>query len=479
MDNKSYNKICNIFNKIIFETKNDKNILKIPILHVQRNHDAYLKDYMGIINKNNYLILLIITFLKSLTYFLWRNLEIFLFKKKKIKIDKPKKKKILILSHLFEDSKENYFKHINLKSYDHQMIYINHSDKSDLTKNKIIISERLNFLNELKILYLQLKLFSFFLKKFVMEKKFLNKKIYLLIISKIFHGSTSKIFRIERNIINMLNIYRPDYFLTTLEGFCHEKIVFSLKKKYPNCKMIGYQHNIVLDHFNSLLNNKNKDTFPHKILTVSRKNKKILDKKKIFLDKVVNIGKFHSKLKKFDRSKYNKKITCIICPEGIISESLQLFGLAYKIAKYNKDVNIILRLHPNLQHLHKKIINYETLNNYSNLKYSTKSLQNDLKKSQFGIYRGSHSVFDFIRHGICPIFFSSESLISEEDKNINLIKVLKKSYYFKINNETQLNRILKKKISKNKIKINTISYNNLYNKFDERKLKLVLNEIKN
>ena len=119
------------------------------------------------------------------------------------------------------------------------------------------------------------------------------------------------------------------------------------------------------------------------------------------------------------------------------------------------------------------------MNNYSNLKYSTKSLQNDLKKSQFGIYRGSHSVFDFIRHGICPIFFSSESLISEEDKNINLIKVLKKSYYFKINNETQLNRILKKKISKNKIKINTISYNNLYNKFDERKLKLVLNEIKN
>ena len=478
MDVKSYNKICNIFNKIIHDSKNDQNILSIPILHVQRNHDAYLKDYIDIINKNNYLKFLIITSVKCLICFFWRNLEIFLFEKKNIRINKTNKK-VLILSHLFEDSQEKYFKHMNLKSLNYQMIYINHGNKADLIKNKIIISERLNFINELKVFYAQLKLFSFFLKKFFFEKNLLKKKIYLLIISKIFHGSTSKIFRINKNIFKILDIYKPKYFLTTLEGFCHEKIIFSLKKQYPNCKMIGFQHNIIFDHYNSLLNNKNRNTFPHQILTVSRKNKKILEKKKIFLEKVINIGKIQYKSKKLNKSMDNEKITCIFSPEGIFSESIQLFNLAYKIAEKDKNINIILRLHPNLQHHHKKIINYNILNNHSNLKYSTKNLQDDLKKSQFGVYRGSHSVFDFINHNICPIFFSSKKLISEEDKNINLIKVLEKNFYFKANNENQLLKILKKKISQDKIKINNINYNNIFDKFDEKKFKIIFNEKKN
>ena len=46
--------------------------------------------------------------------------------------------------------------------------------------------------------------------------------------------------------------------------------------------MIGFQHNYIFNHYNSLLNNKITNTFPHKILTVSNQNKKILINKKIF-----------------------------------------------------------------------------------------------------------------------------------------------------------------------------------------------------
>ena len=53
MEINSYNKICNIFNEIIDKNINTKNILNLPILHIQRNHDAYLDGYHDILNHTN------------------------------------------------------------------------------------------------------------------------------------------------------------------------------------------------------------------------------------------------------------------------------------------------------------------------------------------------------------------------------------------------------------------------------------------
>jgi len=479
MEINSYNKICNIFNEIIDKNINTKNILNLPILHIQRNHDAYLDGYHDILNHTNKINFFFKSVLGFLLYFLWKIFEIFFLKKNPTVINKIKKKRILILSHLFKNSEEKYFKLLNSKLSKYQTIYINHVNSNKINNDKIIISERLTFLDELKILSEQVKLFSFFLKKFFLEKNLQKKKIYLFILSKVFHGSTTKIFRIKKNIKKILDFHTPKYFITTLEGFCHEKVIFNLKKKYPKCTMIGFQHNYIFNHYNSLLNNKITNTFPHKILTVSNQNKKILINKKIFLNKVINIGKTNSKLKKIKTQKNYKKLFCIFCPEGIVSESKKLFKVAYKIAEKQKNLNIILRLHPNLQHIHKKIINYQILKKLPNLKYSSKKLEYDLVNCHFGVYRGSHSVFDFIKFGICPIFFSFKKKIISEDSKINLIRILQKRYYFKVNGIKQLEEVFKKKISKNKLNINIIYINKIFDKFNEKKLKSIFHEAKN
>jgi len=92
MEINSYNKICNIFNEIIDKNINTKNILNLPILHIQRNHDAYLDGYHDILNHTNKINFFFKSVLGSVLYFLWRIFEIFFLKKNPTVINKIKKK---------------------------------------------------------------------------------------------------------------------------------------------------------------------------------------------------------------------------------------------------------------------------------------------------------------------------------------------------------------------------------------------------
>ena len=103
-------------------------------------------------------------------------------------------------------------------------------------------------------------------------------------------------------------------------------------------------------------------------------------------------------LKKFQ----NK--TCLVIPEGYESEAVKLFDFALRYSGLNKNFKFIFRLHPALNFNNIKKIKPELNQSKNNIILSNKSLEYDLERSSFVLYRGSTAVIQAVLADLSPIF---------------------------------------------------------------------------
>lgn len=209
-------------------------------------------------------------------------------------------------------------------------------------------------------------------------------------------------YKISKRIIDILNISKNlNNLVITLEGHAFEKIIFNYCKE-RKIKSIGYYFSVIREYKNSIYYNYLKNYEPDMILTsgyIAQKDlKNNLPKKKIL---VLGGNKKFPKNSNLNISKNNKKkITVLVCPEGIYSETIKLFELINNKTLINNKFQFLFRVHPVLKDsdfFKRKLIN-------SNIKFSNHNdIKEDFKKSDIILYSGSSVCVPAVMSGIIPL----------------------------------------------------------------------------
>ena len=430
------------FNKII---KQDLVFVACNFTNIIKDHPEYFRQKIDIVNKN--------VFQYSL-YFIYELVKIILdlfksFSSRKIKLRKTDKE-VLFISHLTNSNKigtkDNYYHNIK-KVFNNQKIityYINHTKnhyRNNFFENKYFISNNFNIglLNELKIIKMQFNFFFRILK--LKNKNRYNQKINNLILFEIFKTDTKKNLRMFFQIEEIIKNSNIKCIILTCEGYAHEKMIFNLSFK-NKIASIGYQNIPLLK--NQILIDKSLKTYLPKIIWTSDKSSQQILKKYFKKQiKIINIGsKNYFTIQR--KNNFTLKNKCLVIPEGFTTETLEMFKMVDNFLKNNKNNNLkfIFRIHPNLNDidLYKKLKFYSEKNKKFFLSFN--KFDNDIKKSDIVIFRGSSAVINCFKNELIPIYFKNNENIEINPLNI------KKNKFFTIKDEKGLSKLLNKLTSK-------------------------------
>ena len=445
MNSKIYKKICTTGN--YFLSKDEFWFLKyINFFSILKYHPTEVSIYNKLIDrKNDNTFKLNESLFKKISKY-FKNIfnEI---SEKKNTINKKKFPKIVILSNINRDQKKysiykdfyygemaKFFKNDFLFVYRN---YLPHQSNLLLKrfneKEKILILNKKNdLLSEVKIILESLYIFIlckklYFKTKDSFKKKFLREGSRYKIV-----GSCISNLRLAYQIEEILKKTNPNIFIYTFEGHAWEKVLCShIKKKFPKIKIYGYQFSTILKNHNIFDFYKNKDHLPHKILTRGEVNyNKLINSplKKFAHIEIIGFNNKNTLLHK--KYKFQKNV-CLIAPELMRMEVSTMFNFSKKISLENPNIKFFFRKHPSNEindHFTKK----EIKNLPKNFYISKDTLQNDIKKSSFILYRGSSIVLECVLNGLWPIYLDiDEANIDMMHKISKKNRVIKKTSDFK------------------------------------------------
>ena len=104
-----------------------------------------------------------------------------------------------------------------------------------------------------------------------------------------------------------------------------------------------------------------------------------------------------------------KSQSCLVVPEGFVSECLILFKVSLKYSKKYRNQRFIWRLHPSISFNRLKQYSSIFENLPNNIHLSVGSLDDDILKCDSVLYRGSTAVVNAINAGLKPIYYQQSS----------------------------------------------------------------------
>lgn len=448
MNLRNFKKLFHVSKKILNDKSSTVFTYAINSLHLIRAHQDYLdeqKIFFNKIYKNNFY--LYFSF-KSLLRFLYIILEDFIisifFKSKTLENNK----KIVFITHILNKNAINRIKRdkfylylkANYKNFD--LIYLNHTSinsKRLSSKNKIIV------LNNILSLYNETLLFCWQLRETlrIFVNLYYKKKISFFLFFKItlsiFNSQTRKNLRYYFQFDKIFKKKKVEILISTFEGFAWEKMLFyALKNNNLSTIRIGYQHVGLFKNQFWIKHLKHSNYNPDYILTTGKRNSELLIKHNgYYKNRVFNIGSNRHASKNLYKIK--KKFSCIVLPEGSISETNKLFRFAIETAKLRKDIFFLLRTHP-LIDINKILENsfYNEIKYLTNIILSKNDFFHDLSNNNFALYRGSTAIVSALHKGLVPIYFKH----SEDIFNIDPIYDLNKKNKFFVKKSEELIKIM-------------------------------------
>lgn len=467
----------NILNKKLqnFSKKNcsDPYLICNPYLFIIKDHLNEKKKYL--INENG-LLKNNITFLKNLTMNLLQNLYyllICIFKKDNNNyynfLKKKNKNNFLIISHLINENHlknkndfymYNFEKLLQKNNIKYDFLLLNNTGKSTKEIKHKNILKKITFPlygNLFEECYLFLKRLKFFIISLCMLRKSFknNYFLYLVVCFSAFHPQ----YRFNQLICLYLKktflFKKYKFVLNTYEGHAIDRMIKCVCKLVnKNIINLGYYHG---SYFDNLITCKNKISsylHPNYIFVSNHNMKNFFGKNKL------KTFKINKKQIKFKKNKKKQKI-CAVLPEGVKSEVIILLNIILEIAKYNKKIKFVFKLHPVLEN------NKEITNIFKQLKFKNISLIFDgnflLKKSKYCIYRGSSSVIEYAQNGSFPYYMDLPN-----EKNTDPLHHFGNTNkrYFK--NCNQFNKIINLNIERNlQKKLINFSKNYFYSQKDD------------
>jgi hypothetical protein len=408
----------------------DKKILDKVLLHRKRNQHIVANTYLHILNAHpnflkNYSLPKKLKIWQSIKFGLVSLSRLFysLFNHDYILQKENTKSEVLFVSHLINQNqlyKENdaYFGGLpnELEQYglSSSIALIRHiklnnwqpSRKWGKSKvQRFVLNLSLNFFSEIK-LYLDQKKSKKQLRSILKDlqiEKSLAKDILLHHMS----SSTFNALRIAKQVADIASRTGAKFVITTYEGYSWERLVYYYAKKHnPATKCFGYQHAAVFEHQYAIKQSLGEKYDPDYILTSGLFSQAIFNQLRSIKSSVVCLGspRYDNKVVVASKTK-----CCLVVPEAMLDECLILFKFSLTYAKNHHEQRFIWRLHPLLSFEKLKKTNTIFKKIPDNIFLSEDDLDEDIKKSDSVLYRGSTAVVNAINAGLKPIYYQQST----------------------------------------------------------------------
>ncbi len=283
------------------------------------------------------------------------------------------------------------------------------------------------------------------------EKKIISEKFSFLNFIK--SRTTLKLVNnIEKIIDNFSN--KSKSFIFTFEGHAFERMIIEICKK-KNIKSVGYFFSVIRPNKTSIFYEFPNYLMPDIILTTGLVVENYFKRNLSKQNRIYTIGsgrKFIKKKFNFKKIYNSKTFNFLICPEGLYTETDIMFNLGLDLASNSKKSNVTIRVHPELK-ANKKYINSlnQKIKKIKNYNISNNTLDNDIKKNQILIYRGSSICINGVLGGMVPMYFKMPNEVSIDPlfevnkfKAENVKQILKNlDTLMLLRNRNKLNREMK------------------------------------
>jgi len=227
-------------------------------------------------------------------------------------------------------------------------------------------------------------------------------------------SGTHSNLRIASQLNSLVTRYKPKILVITHEGHAWERLAFFAAHHADNgVKCFGYQHAVMFRLQHAIKRNLASEYNPDHILTSGSIGKEVLHSAQQCNNIPVSvIGSNRTSAANPNipesKSKINKA-TCLVIPEGILSECNLLFEYSLDCAKAVPHIQFIWRLHPviDIKSLLDQNPKFKKLP--TNIVLSTASLEQDIMNSQWALYRGSTAVISALGYGLRPIYYECDN----------------------------------------------------------------------
>lgn len=494
MKEKDYLELCMICNRLLALPESTLEMVAIPWLHVIREHPIFLIRYEKIFSEiSDYEKICNTIKLRIYNYMVWlRQLYRALAHDGKGWFGKdslPKRIDILFISHLlnpsqYSDEKDFYFDKIpaELNNNGRGVLVAKISQFSkpfnsfnpNLITNQvpqIFFSNSLSLSKELEIKK-RLKLEARRIKK-LKGKDVLQNAILDEAALQALSGSAQGTMRLYEQIRELVITLKPKAIIIPYEGHAYERIGFAAAREASSdIKCLSYQHSVIFRLSNAVRVLLKPQYNPEIILTSGVEAKEELERSfsnKEILIKVLGSPKGIDEslsLENYALDKSDK--TCLVIPEGILSECLLILSFSLQCARENPSVKFIWRLHPSVSFKDIK----RSLRNVgkfpSNIVLSNETLEHDIAKSSYALYRGSSAIFQAISFGLRPVY-----LEIPDEMTIDPIYKMDE-WKIKVSEVSDFTEVLKVDHNVDQVNLGREICNSYFGKIDSAKLEEVI-----
>jgi len=222
-------------------------------------------------------------------------------------------------------------------------------------------------------------------------------------------GGAVSALRLGEQIKALVNRLKPSAIVVTYEGHSWERIAFAAARKVsPQIRCIGYQHATLFNQQHAVQRRLADKYNPDVILTSGKVAQARLQKNQQLNGvKIETLGSNRSYARLPARDVSNcigEKRVFLVLPEGIFSECNLLFGFSLQCARTIPNIEFIWRLHPNMNYKSLARQNPSLRELPSNIVLSTSTLNEDIARAHFALYRGSTAIVQAAVSGVRPVY---------------------------------------------------------------------------
>ena len=411
---KIYKTLCEQFDKVLLSKRSNEFIIANPYLHVLRLHPNFLKKYT-----NKSLFNFSLDFFISLLKIAIRAFQSIFDRKHFYHLTELKICDLLIVSHLdsFKQIGEDQDIHFgNIPKFLHKqdikccLVLINNIGLKNPKKitpwknspfQRVVLSKSLSIISEMKLI-------KGFFASIPLLKELINS-------TSVEHGLKKNVFteiystinelRIANQVNEIIDIVKPKAVISPYEGHPYERLIFFyIRKRGLSIKCFSYQHSMIFEHQHPIRRNLGELYDPEVIFTSGTASLIELEKRK----NLENTMKFSIGSKKYiepPNVNQKKKNICLVIPEGFLSECNILFKLSLEYANKHPNQSFIWRLHPS-QSFDNLIKNYPKFRKIpTNISFSNQTIEEDMRKCNSFLYRGSTAAIAAISYGLKAIYY--------------------------------------------------------------------------
>lgn len=441
LNEEQYRSLCEASDRILLAQDSTDERVAIPCLHVVREHPAFLSNYTEASNSARCIKEISCKWLRFLRSRVRWLLQLGRAARSEGKLwfapeELSAKIDVLFVSHLINESyagreEDFYFgevpSELAANGYSVAITLVNFSRKpARYIANKcklslvprIILSDSLAISDEATI--------RSRLKKESLRLRILAKKEFPGLAQRVFEqaseeslsGGAHLNLRMAKQIGALVAKLQPKVIVVIHEGHAWERLAFSAARSaHSNVLCIGYQHAAVFRLQHAIRRSLAPKYNPDQILTagdVSGAQLKsslglegipisVLGSNRRFTGRTTNPERQTHR----DVGDYSAARVCLVLPEGIVSECHLMFEFSMLCARVNPEIQYIWRLHPAMSFESLKAKNPKLRSPPGNIFLSKVTLEQDISRSRWALYRGTTAIVQAVVAGLRPIYLQS------------------------------------------------------------------------